>query len=127
MKQLSVVVTCLTVLVLSGCSLGKKGTRADADAGSAATMAPFRAPAEVPTTRSGRTPAACNASSMPTWTEPKAPAPDSTNASGRGHSANGTSGPVSDEDAWKSMTGRGRREQEMNDDGSPSEPHRMLE
>ncbi|HPF27369.1 MAG TPA: peptidoglycan-associated lipoprotein Pal [Steroidobacteraceae bacterium] len=33
MKQLLVVVTCLTVLVLSGCSLGKKGTRADAGAG----------------------------------------------------------------------------------------------
>ena len=48
--------------------------------GSRATMAPFRAPTDVPSTRSGVMPRSNRACSMPTSTAPSTPPPPSTNA-----------------------------------------------
>jgi hypothetical protein len=57
-----------------------RASRPAAPAGSAATNAPLIAPIEVPTTRSGRTPASESARSMPTSCAPSSPPPPSTKA-----------------------------------------------
>jgi hypothetical protein len=58
---------------------------ASAVCGREAMNAPFIAPADVPTTRSGAIPRAYSAWSIPTWIAPSAAPPESTNATrGRG-------------------------------------------
>ena len=55
--------------------------------GSRATIAPLRAPTEVPSTRSGVMPRSNRACSMPTSTAPSTPPPPSTNAVVTGYAA----------------------------------------
>jgi hypothetical protein len=55
-------------------------SRSAAPSGSAATSTPFSAPIEVPTTRSGLTPASASARSIPTSCAPSSPPPPRTNA-----------------------------------------------
>src|SRR5882757_5702221 len=62
--------------------------------GSYARNAPFNAPADTPTIRSGRKPLAMSSASMPTCTAPRLPPPARTNACREGRKGCGTVGAV---------------------------------
>src|ERR1035441_4646938 len=57
--------------------------RSAAPAGSGATTAPFRAPTELPTTRSAVTRCSASARSIPAWLAPRLPSPPRTKPTGR--------------------------------------------